>query len=84
MSSGGHRQHLARVAGDAVSTSGTWIASSAMARGTLLRGRSAWRRSISTTRAGNTVIITSHESRMAVPEMNPSSCTPRKSVRHST
>ena len=52
--------------------------------GMVPRGRSAWRRSISTSAAGNTVIIASHASRMAVPEMKPSSCMPRKSVSVST
>jgi len=62
------------------STSGTWIDSSAIARGTLPRGRAAWRRSISIRVAGNTVNIATKEIRMAEPEMKPSSWRPRKSV----
>ena len=38
------------------------------------------RRSTSTRPAGKSVIIATHDSRMAVPAMKPSSCIPRKSV----
>jgi hypothetical protein len=50
-----------------------WIDSSAIARGTVPRGRAACRRSISMSVAGNTVNIATKAIRIALPEMNPSS-----------
>jgi len=66
------------------STSGTWTRSRASARGIVPDGRRAWRWSRRTSVAGKTVIVATHDRRIAVPAMNPSSWTPRNSVKQST
>jgi hypothetical protein len=63
------------------STKGTRMPSRRMARGMGgAAARRCRRRSTTTSPAGKTVIMATHESRMAVPEMKPSSWSPRKSV----